>query len=233
MGNTPAEIRDINWREFVQRKPFSRYTLPVYSLVGRDGVDQACRSIYGDVDIADLWIPFFCTSCDLHTGNKVMHLRGPMWKAARASTSLPGIVPPVVDGARLLVDGGVLDNVPEEEMARFCEGRVLAVEVSPGKPVHPGFDYEDMPSPWQVLWSRLNPLAHPHQIPRLREILMRTATMANVGQAGRLEDIAELVLRPPVSHYGMLDFPAIDAIIADSIPYTREVLRGWLKERRA
>lgn len=233
MGYSPAEMRDVNWREFVARKPFKEYTLPVYSLVRRNGFDRAVQSILGDLDIADLWIPFFCTSCDIHTGEKVIHRRGPVWKAARASMSLPGIVPPVVDGSRLLVDGGVLDNIPEEEMQRFCGGPVIAVDVSPSAPIPIDFEYDDMPSPWAVLWSRISPLAQRKRIPGLLEVLVRTATVSNVGQHGMVDEVADVVLRPPVSGHGLLEFPAIDRIIADAIEYSRGELSAWLERRRA
>lgn len=230
-GDSPAEMRDINWREFVERKPFRQYTLPVYSLVRRAGFDRAVQAILGDLDIEDLWIPYFCTSCDIHTGEKVIHRRGSLWKAARASMSLPGIVPPVVDGRRLLVDGGVLDNIPEEEMREFCGGPVIAVDVSPSAPIPIDYGYEEMPSPWAVLWRRLSPFAQRYRIPSLLEVLVRTATVSNVSQDGLVDEVADIVLRPPVSGHGLLDFAAIDRIIEDSIEYSRTELSAWLERR--
>ena len=233
MGHSTDEIRDINWREFVVKRPFRRYTMPVYSLVSRTGVDRASRSIYGDLDIADLWIPYFCTSCDIHTGTKVLHRRGPLWKATRASTSLPGIVPPVVDGTRLLVDGGVLDNIPEEEMKDFCDGPVIAVDVSAGAPIPIDYDYDDLPSPWWVLWNRMNPFGRPKRIPGLLEVLVRTATVSNASQRSQVGEISDLVLRPPVAGYGLLDFGAIDRIIHDTVAYAKRPLAQWREGRGA
>lgn len=231
MGHPPSEMREINRREFVDRRPFANYTLPVYSLSDRKGLDRASRSICGDLDVADLWTPFFCTTCDIHTGEKVVHERGPLWKAARATISLPGIVPPVVDGDRLLVDGGVLDNVPEQEMKRLWGGTVIVVDVSPGAPVPVEFDYEDMPSPWAAAWNRLNPFGTPQRIPGLLEVLVRTATVSNASEQGLIEQVADLVLRPPVSRFGMLEFGAIDSIVDSAVPYTRERLAEWLESR--
>jgi len=231
MGLSPATMRDDNWRELVVKKRFRQYTLPMYALVSRHGVDDSYREATDGRDIADLWIPFFCTSCDLQTGEKVIHERGLMWKAIRAATSIPGILPPVVDGERLLVDGGVLDNIPEEEMMDFCEGPVIAVDVSPGKPLPIDFEYEDLPSPWSALLHRLSPFKTKHRIPGLVDVLMRTATVSNASQAGRVDMGVDLVLRPPVSGYGLLEFEAMDRIIADSAEYSRERLTEWLANR--
>ena len=231
MGLTPAEMRDVNYREFVVRKPFKKYTLPVYSLASRYAFDRTCRVIAGDLDVSDLWIPFFCTSSDLQTGGKVLHVRGPLWIAARATMSLPGIVPPVVDGSRVLVDGGVLDNMPEEEMMEFCGGPVVAVDVGPGAPIPVDFEYDDMPSPWRVLWDRLSRSGTGRMVPTLLEVLMRTATVSNASQHGVVDDTVDLVLRPPVAEFGLLDFGQIDGIIAAAVPYARERLTAWIAER--
>lgn len=231
MGLSPAQMRDVNWQELVVKKCFGKYTIPMYSLVSHNGVDESYRSQTDGRDIADLWIPFFCTSCDLQTGQKVIHERGPVWKAIRATTSIPGVLPPVVDGDRLLVDGGVLDNIPEEEMIEFCGGPVIAVDVSPGRPLEVDFDYDDMPSPWSVLLHRVSPLRKAHRVPGLLEVLMRTATISNASQAGQVESRVDLLLRPPVSGYGLLEFDAMDRIIADSAAYSRRRLSEWLESR--
>lgn len=231
MGRTTKQIRDLSKYQFADQKPLSKYTLPVYSLVGRRGVDRTYRELFDDRDITDLWIPYLCTSCDIHTGEKVVHVKGPLWKAARASGALPGILPPVIDGERLLVDGGVLDNIPEGEMKEFCEGTVIAVDVGPGSPIPVDIEYEEMPSPWRILWDRVNPFGRPVRVPGILEILVRTATVSNASQHGLVDEIADLVLRPPVQSYGLLDFAAIDSIIEDAVPYCEEQLSAWWAER--
>lgn len=231
MGHTTQAIRDISKYQFADQKPLSKYTLPVYSLVGRRGVDRTYHEMMEDRDITDLWVPYLCTSCDIHTGEKVVHVEGPLWKAARASGALPGILPPVIDGERLLVDGGVLDNIPEGEMKEFCEGSVIAVDVGPGSPMPVDIEYEQMPSPWRILWDRIRPFGRPVRVPGILEILVRTATVSNASQHGLVDEIADLVLRPPVQSYGLLDFAAIDSIIEDAVPYCEEQLSAWWAER--
>jgi predicted acylesterase/phospholipase RssA len=77
-------------------------------------------------------VRFFCVSANLTRAEEVIHERGELWRAIRASLSLPGIFPPVYYEGDLLVDGGALDNVPTEQMrARVGGGTVIAVDISP------------------------------------------------------------------------------------------------------
>ena len=52
----------------------------------------------------------------------MVHDRGPLWQFVRASCSLPGIFPPVRVKGQLLVDGGIVNNVPMDIMERECAG---------------------------------------------------------------------------------------------------------------
>ena len=73
---------------------------------------------------------FMCTSCDLVTSTQHFHRRGLLLEAVGASFCLPGIGPPVALGDRLLVDGGVMNNLPVEPLAATGEGPVIASDVT-------------------------------------------------------------------------------------------------------
>ena len=87
------------------------------------------REGYGDRDIEDLWTDFFSVSADLTAGEARVHSAGSLWTAVRASVAVPGVFPPIDAGdGHLLVDGGVLDNVPTSPMrdphnCRKCAAR--------------------------------------------------------------------------------------------------------------
>jgi CRP-like cAMP-binding protein len=63
------------------------------------------------------------------------------WWAVRASIALPGILPPVWDAGDLLVDGGLVSNLPVEVMQRRVEGKIVAVDLEPAAepPSYPHF----------------------------------------------------------------------------------------------
>lgn len=73
----------------------------------------------------DLPTPFRCVATDLISGKSVIFRDGPLEFALRATMSLPGIFAPVPDGNRMLVDGGVLNNLPADVMKAELKPDVL------------------------------------------------------------------------------------------------------------
>ena len=70
---------------------------------------------FGLESFDDLPIPFRCVATDIGTGEKVVLSDGSLAEALRASMSIPGVFSPVPRGARLLVDGGLVENLPVPE----------------------------------------------------------------------------------------------------------------------
>ena len=60
----------------------------------------------------------------------MIHHTGPLWKCVGASMAVSGIAPPVILDGNLLVDGGVLNNLPSDIVKEWCEGFVIAVDVT-------------------------------------------------------------------------------------------------------
>ncbi|MBK8598491.1 MAG: patatin-like phospholipase family protein [Holophagales bacterium] len=90
----------------------------------------------GTVGVArfdDLPIPFRCVATDIATGEKVVLSDGSLAEAIRASMSIPGVFSPVPRGARLLVDGGLVENLPVSEAEEMGADVVIAVDVSSDK----------------------------------------------------------------------------------------------------
>ena len=77
----------------------------------------------------DLPIPFRAVAADINTGEAVVLSGGNLAQAMRASMSIPGVFPPVEIGGRLLVDGGVADNLPVDAVRDMGADVVIAVNV--------------------------------------------------------------------------------------------------------
>ena len=108
------------------------YTVPATSVLRGEKITDRLRRAFGDIDIADLWIPYYCVSANLTRARTEYHDRGDLVTAIRASIAIPGVLPPVPLDGDLLVDGGVVDNVPVAEMRRRNPtGRIIAVDVAP------------------------------------------------------------------------------------------------------
>jgi NTE family protein len=191
LGRAPAEIRELCRAELVDRNPLGDYTVPRVALTrGRRGRAMLGR-LLGDVRIEDLPRDFFCVSSDLVSARLVVHREGSLAEAVAASVTLPGILPPAVRDEAVLVDGGVLDNLPVAEMAASGEGPVIAIDVT----------------------ARFTP-PPPGQRIGIRDTLLRTLTLGSSNTAAAAQRHADLVIEPDVSGVGMLAFDRLDDLVA-------------------
>lgn len=83
----------------------------------------------GHVAIEELAVPFAAVATDLEKGEEVVLDRGSLVQAVRASVSLPGTLAPLRIDGRVLVDGGVVNQVPADVARRLFGGPVVAVAV--------------------------------------------------------------------------------------------------------
>jgi len=206
MGWSDAEI---DWRirkAFVESNPLGDYTLPVVGMVRGKRVNARLEEHFGETDIGDLQIPFYALSTNLTSGRVHVHRSGHLRTALRATISLPGILPPVVDGEDILVDGAVLNNFPVEIMRELHQGFVLGSDVS-GQPE--GLNREEFARPlnfWQ--WVVRNGFSSP---PPIAGLLMRAATVRNDPAHGR--DMTDVMILPELPGIELRDWSAYDAAV--------------------
>lgn len=119
-------------KKYAPKKYLGFQTLNIFneSLLKGDDFDQMLQELFGEKKIEDCPIPFSCTAVDIESGKLVNLTEGLIWKAVRASSSLPFIFPPVFHEDRLLVDGGVIDNLPLQELRKFKTQVVLGSRVN-------------------------------------------------------------------------------------------------------
>ncbi len=85
---------------------------------------------FGITDFRKLPIPFRAMATDIETGESVVMERGSVAQAMRASMSVPGAITPVEFEGKLLVDGGIANNLPIDEARKLCADVVIAVNIS-------------------------------------------------------------------------------------------------------
>jgi NTE family protein len=78
-------------------------------------IDELLERELGDIDIADLTLPFGAVALDVDAGTSTMLTSGRLRTAVRASSAIPGIFPPVTHEGRDYYDGGIVENVPVME----------------------------------------------------------------------------------------------------------------------
>jgi predicted acylesterase/phospholipase RssA len=204
-GSTAAEVGDVIYREFVRQDMFGDYGIPRTSLLrGRRAWRSSARS-YGDWTIEELPRGFRCVSTDLVSRTPVVHRSGLLVDAVRASARIPVVFTPIVSGARLLVDGGVFDNLPVDTVTERAEGPIVAVNVSAGSGRPPGQP------------------PRPPRVPPLGETMMRTFMISGGDGAGAQRQGA-WVITPHSMGAGFLEYHQYDALVASGRSAARTLL---------
>ncbi|QNL18936.1 patatin-like phospholipase family protein [Hyphobacterium sp. CCMP332] len=176
---------------FVASNPLGDWQLPVISLSRGRRVDERLEEHFGDVEISDMSRPFFCVSSNLSNGRPFIHRRGRLRDALRASIAIPGILPPVIDGENVLVDGAVFTNFPSEQMKAFHRGVSAGSDVTRAKGVNPS-DFRNPPGFFG--WVRQHGL---NELPPIASLLMRSATAGvMVGQHQAFREAVDLLVLP-------------------------------------
>ncbi len=220
-------------RELVRRSFSSLldYTLPVASLVAGRRITRNIYETMASWDIEDLWLPFFCVSTNLTAARTVVHRRGNLAHAVRASVAIPGVLPPVPDNGDLLVDGGVLNNLPIDVMRQMNPtGTVLAIDVAPPRGPGAKYDYGLVVSGTRQALARLLPWQRERRVPGIASVIMNSLVVGS-GRARRamLDDgLADFYHNIHVRGVGMLDFEEVDKGARLGYEESIEPLRRWL-----
>ena len=172
-------------------------------LTGEAFTNRLKRLLGHHQDIEDLWVPYFCVSANLTTRKPQVHRTGPLWQAARASGALPLILPPAMHEDGVLMDGGLMNNLPVD-VARshmHCD-IVIAVDVStPG--TLPMMPYTTHVSGWSVL---LDKITRGSTYPSAVELLIYLSQIVDEGTRTDREKEADIYIRPDVSGVGILEW---------------------------
>ncbi len=214
------------------RRRLLDYTLPVASLMAGRTVTRVIEDYCSSLDIEDLWLPCFCVSTNITTARAVVHRRGSLARAVRASLAIPGVYPPVPEGGDLLVDGGVLNNLPIDVMRELNPtGPVIAVDVVPRRGPRARSDYGLALSGWRLALNRINPWQKTVQVPHIAETIMNAMTVGSKSARQQLlrDEYADLYLNIKAPGISMLQFDTVDK--AERIGYEQSIepLRKWIE----
>ncbi len=216
MGYNSDQSKNEAKKLWVDRDLLNEYTIPVLSLVAGKKYTEAIRDFFGNIQIEDLWIPYFAVSTDLSNSESHIHEEGSLWKAIRSSTSLPGIVPPFIENGVVYVDGGVMDNVPGLLLKEKGAGPVISVDVF-------GDIYPDQDKELTQYFDKSQPgvLDHPivqlsnlinfknifqPKFPPIGDIITRSILVSSKERVRQTEKISELFLQIPTNNFGVLEW---------------------------
>jgi len=194
-------------------------------LSGRRAV-KMLKAVFGDVLIEDLWLRYFCVSANLSTAEMVVHEEGPLWLGIRASSSVPGILPPVLFRTELLVDGGLLNNLPVDTM-RSRAGMVIAIDIAPPVDLTVSAPLPIALTGQQVSGNLFNPFVKKKSLPNIFRILSRSTTLASIHNTGAFKELADFYLHPEAIGVDTFDWKAGRRLIEVGYRYALVEIEKW------
>lgn len=236
-GKSVDEIEDIILNTN-QSRLFVRTSEDGPSILGLGGIVQKLSEHLGDITFSDLKIPFACTAVDTVTMQEYILDHGHVSDSVLATIAVPGVFPPKEINGAILVDGGVLDPVPVA-LARWLAPSlpIVAVCLSPA------------PEGWAHLPEfsipAVNPIAQPiiQQITKTRvakafQVFVRSMDITShmLAELRLKTDHPEVIIRPNVSRFGMLDNVDPKELIEEGVIATEEAIEdiqktmGWANQ---
>ncbi|MGB3564587.1 MAG: patatin-like phospholipase family protein, partial [Thermoanaerobaculia bacterium] len=206
------------------------YTLPMASLLSGRRISDSIESETGTWDIEDFWLPFFCVSTNLTTARSMVHRRGNSARAIRSSVAIPGILPPVSEQGELLVDGGVLNNLPIDLMREMNPfGPLLAVDVVAPQGPTAKSEFGLAVSGWKLALERLLPWRKATRIPGIASTILQSMVVGGSQLRKRVLDdgLADLYLNIHVRGVGLLEFEKVEEVARIGYEESIGTLRQW------
>lgn len=133
------------------------FTLTKHGFVKGEKIFDVHHELFGPVNIDDFKIPFTAVATDMLNKREVLFKSGDLYRALRASGSIPGVYIPAEQDGRWLVDGGLLNPLPVNLVSRKKDALIVAVNLNgKGEPVakNPHEEKEPEDSKW---YERLIP----------------------------------------------------------------------------
>jgi NTE family protein len=218
MGWDDEELGHRIHAAFVNSSPVDDIALPILAMTRGVKVSERLAEHFGDTEIADLSLPFFCLSANLTTGAYHMHRRGLVRRALRATVALPGVLPPATEGEDVLVDGAVMKNFPADVMRASHLGVIVGVDVSGTRNITAS-DVARPESAWR--WIRSGEW---RKGPPIVSLLMRAATVSTGRDLAAAREATDVLIQPDTGRIEIRDWSAFEPAVAEGYRATLESL---------
>ena len=215
-------------REFTGIKLLD-YTLPLTSLFEAKKMTERMDNVFGGLDVEDMMLPFLCLSTNLTKSTLVEHRSGDMVHALRASVSLPGVFPPVPHEGDLLVDGGVLENLPARPLRQDPGiSTVIAIDVAPPDGPRAKADFGLSLSGFDILKrrARRERFANPALATTVIASMLVGSSQARINALNN--DDIDLYVSLNLSGVKLLDFDALKPAIERGYEDAKPQFEAWL-----
>jgi NTE family protein len=186
-GVTLEDIRSVG--QGMSPVNISKLKLSRYALFSNEELARLIQSKIGKARIEEALIPLAIIAVDIGTGAKVVLRQGEVASAVMASNAVPGIYRPVIIDGRMLVDGGIVEDVPLSPLRPMGADTVVAVNLSADRKYR---------QPEDIIDILLNAF----------DIAIDEDTKSQV-------KAADVLIEPHLSDFRRMDVTQIDALIAE------------------
>ncbi len=140
-------------------------------------------------DYSKLEIPFACISTNLETGEAVVMNSGFLSESLRATMSIPSILKPMDLDGKLLIDGGIVRNLPVTDILEMGADIVIAVDVG------------------QPLFKR-------NELNNLINVINQTVAFMGVSSTEEQKKLCDILITPDMKGFNSISFDAVDSLIS-------------------
>jgi len=175
--------RNIDWGDLVSP------TWPTLGIVNPAKLEKTLGRMLQARGFEDLSIPFRAVAVDITSGEEVVLQSGSVARAVRASCSIPGIFEPTELDGRLLVDGGLVNDVPTDVACDMGADHVIGVDLNADRVV-------------------------PRRPENLIEIFYRSLNILIYNSAQRARRVADVMVVPRLEGFAYHDLSRLDELIA-------------------
>jgi len=127
-GKSPQDIErlvtNLNWLDI------SKFSVSKFGILSNEGLGELIKEELGDVSFSDANIPLAIVATDIIKGEKIVLREGKIIPAVIASTCIPGIFKPIHHKGSLLVDGGIVENVPSSVLREMGANYIIGIDLT-------------------------------------------------------------------------------------------------------
>ncbi|MFV8269203.1 patatin-like phospholipase family protein [Flavobacterium sp. GT2N3] len=166
--------------------PFNKFKIGIPEALSKgmynyNLLSRITRNVRHIRDFNKLPIPFLCIATDIETGEEVVLNKGNLAKAMIASSAFPSLFSPVEIDGKLLVDGGVVNNYPVEEVRKLGAEIIIGVDVQ-------------------------DDLLDRSQLKDATRILVQITNLQTIGRMNKNVKETDIYIKPDIKNYGVVSF---------------------------
>lgn len=181
-------------------------TWPAISIFNAKNFTLALQTVFDNIHIEDLWIPYFNLSTNLGKNSEAVHRKGLLWQTTRASSAIPGIIPPMVIDSDLHFDGGLLNNLPVDIMRQLIgpKGKIIAVELGGGQFMKRKYYFPPILTFIPAFLSKLRLGYKAYKFPRFLDTFLKAIFAGSTHKTKQNGKEADLLISLDLSKFSML-----------------------------